>query len=270
MSEPPPAARFLGQPATLSAIEGLIERTHLDGDRIFGGVADDYERGRPTYPEQAIEWLALQAGLDGHAAVVDLGSGTGKLTRLLTPRARAIAIDPDPVMLSTLRREVPEAHAVCARAESIPLRAGSVDAVTAAQCFDWFGLEEALREIHRILRPRGILGVVFNSRADDVNAVFMGFVARHCGKVTVDAEAPWQEALAHTDLFTTVGEYTTRFEHPLDVDGVVSLAASISYLAALPHSIRRRVLDDVRALASQHSGKILVPYTCYALALRST
>ena len=108
MSEPPPATRFLGQAAGMSAVEGLIERTHLDGDRIFGGVADDYERGRPTYPQQAIEWFALQAGLDGHSTVVDLGSGTGKLTRLLTPRARAIAIDPDPVMLSTLRREVPE------------------------------------------------------------------------------------------------------------------------------------------------------------------
>ncbi len=259
----------IGSLASPTSVEGRIERTQLDGARIFGGVVDDYERGRPTYPDEIVDWLAERCGLEGDALVVDLGAGTGKLTRLLTPKASVVAIDPDPVMLSTLRRQVPEARAICARAEAIPLSAGSVSAVTAAQCFDWFRLNETLLEIHRILHPGGSLGVLFN-QLGDVHAVFMEIVARHCGSVRVDAESPWRDALANTALFTSIGEHTTRFAHVVDAERLVSLAASISYIAALPEPQRPRVLADVRALAAQASAEIVVPYTCRGIVLRST
>ena len=265
-SSQPAAISSLTSPAS---VEDRIEYTHLDGTRIFGGVVGDYERGRPTYPDEIVDWLAERSGLDGEALVVDLGAGTGKLTRLLTPRASVVAIDADPVMLSTLRREVPEARAICAWAEAIPLPAGSVTAVTAAQCFDWFRLEETLLEIHRILHPGGSLGVLFNLLGD-AHLVFMEIVARHCGSVRVNAESPWRDALADTALFTSIGEHTTSFVHVVDADRLVSLAASISYIAALPEPQRQPVLADVRRLAARESAEIAVPYTCHGLVLRST
>ncbi len=253
----------------MASVEARIEHTHLDGARIFGGVVGDYERGRPTYPNEIVDWLSERSDLDGDALVVDLGAGTGKLTRLLTPRASVVAIDADPVMLSTLRLQIPEARAICARAEAIPLPPGSVTTVTAAQCFDWFRLEETLLEIHRILHPGGSLGVLFNSLGD-AHAVFMEIVARHCGTVSVDSESPWRAALTDTELFTSQGEHATRFDHVVDADGLVSLAASISYIAALPEPQRLRVLTDVRALTAGESAEIVVPYTCQAFVLRST
>ena len=180
-----------------------------------------------------------------------------------------VAIEPDPVMLSTLRRAAPGARAICARAEAIPLAAGSATAVTAAQCFDWFRLEETLPEIHRILQPGGSLVVLF-SMLGDGHAFFMEIASRHCGTVRVDTESPWHEALADTPLFTTVSEHTTSFEQVVDADGLASRAASISYIAALPEPQRQRIVSDVRELAVRASADITIPYTYHAFLLRST
>lgn len=260
--------RALGSLVSPGSVEDLIELTHLDGARIFGGVVDDYERGRPTYPDEIIDWLAERSGLDGDGLVLDIGAGTGKLTRQLTKRAKVVAIDPDAVMLATLSRKAPEAGAICARAEALPLPTGSVTTVTAAQCFDWFRLDEALPEIHRILAPGGSLVVLFNLLGD-AHAIFMEIVARHCGTVRLDAESPWHEALAETPLFESIGSRSARFGHTVDADGLVSLAASISYIAALSEPQREHILADVRALVPPES-EIVVPHLCEALVLRGS
>ena len=108
----------------------------------FGGVADVYERSRPGYPEDAVRWLAGENPCD----VVDLGAGTGKLTRSLVDLGhRVTAVEPLPEMLDQLRSAVPEATAVEGGAEAIPLPAESADVVTVAQAFHWFDHGPALR-----------------------------------------------------------------------------------------------------------------------------
>ena len=129
--------------------------------------------------------------------------------------------------------------------------------------------EETLPEVHRILQPGGGLGVLSYSLAG-AHAVFMEIVARHCGSVRVDTESPWREALADTKLFAAVGSHVTEFREVMDPDRLVSLAASISYIAALSEPHRARVLADVRVLAAQGSGEVVIPVVCDVLALRRT
>ena len=110
----------------------------------FGAVAGAYERGRPGYPDDAVLWLAG----DPSRNVVDLGAGTGKLTRSLVALGhRVTAVEPLPEMLDELRAAVPDAVALAGSAESIPLDSGSADVVTCAQAFHWFDHGPALAEI---------------------------------------------------------------------------------------------------------------------------
>ena len=84
----------------------------------FGGVASEYERYRPGPLPAAVDWI-----LPGPVGtVVDLGAGTGALTRLLMDRAdQVIAIEPDDRMRSVLTEEIPGARAVMGRGESMPI-----------------------------------------------------------------------------------------------------------------------------------------------------
>jgi ubiquinone/menaquinone biosynthesis C-methylase UbiE len=102
-------------------------------------VAREYEHGRPGYSHDAVAHIARELSLGPESSVLDLGAGTGKLTRMLAERGLQVtALDPSPEMLARLRVVVPTARTLEASAESIPLPDASADAVTAAQAFHWF------------------------------------------------------------------------------------------------------------------------------------
>lgn len=127
--------------------------------RSFGAVADAYDRGRPSYPREAAAWLA---GTDA-CTVLEVGAGTGKLTRALVDLGHDVhATEPDPALLEILKRDLPDVPVSESPAEELPLPDASVDVVVAAQSFHWFDHERALPEIARVLRPGGRLALVWN------------------------------------------------------------------------------------------------------------
>ena len=127
----------------------------------FGSVATDYDRYRPSPPPQALDWLIPP----GARAVLDLGAGTGAVTRELTGRApRIIAVEPDGRMRSVLTARCPEAEVLAGRGEDIPLPDASVDAVVISSAWHWLDPELAVPEITRVLRVGGVLGVMWTSR----------------------------------------------------------------------------------------------------------
>src|SRR5688500_12700871 len=118
---------------------------------------EDYERGRPGWPPEVVDI----PGLPSAATVLELGAG--KLTRLLVSRfARVFAVEPAEAMRRLLVMHCPEAEVLDGSAEEIPLADASVDAVFAAEAFHRFDGERALAEIARVLRPRGVLVLMWN------------------------------------------------------------------------------------------------------------
>src|SRR5262249_31073515 len=129
----------------------------------FGNAAREYEFGRPVWPGELIDRVAADLELGPGATVLDLGAGTGKLTRDLVPRfGRVIAVEPGDAMRGVLEEVVPDAEALAGRAEAIPVADDSVDAVFTAEAFHWYASDETVAEIVRVLRPRGGLAIFFN------------------------------------------------------------------------------------------------------------
>ena len=127
----------------------------------FGAAAAVYERGRPSYPAEAIDWLIPR----GARRVLDLGAGTGKLTRQLRDRGLdVVAVEPSRGMREQLSESVADIPVFPGSAEDIPLSGGSVDVVLVAQAWHWVDPQRAVPEVARVLTSGGQLGLLWNVR----------------------------------------------------------------------------------------------------------
>jgi len=208
----------------------------------FAEVADAYERGRPGYPQEAVRWLVGDEPRD----VVDLGAGTGKLTRSLVALGhRVIAIEPLDEMRAHLQAVLPGVRALEGKAEAIPLPDAFADVVVSAQAFHWFDHDDALPDIARVVRPGGRIALVWNSRDD--RDPWMARLSAIIGNETIE-ESDVVPVLDASGLFARVETAVFAFEQVLERDGLLDLVLSRSYLAKLPQLEREPVLDAVGAL----------------------
>ncbi len=183
----------------------------------FPGAAASYEAGRPTYPPQAVARLARELHLGTGRAVLDLAAGTGKLTALLVGTgACVVAVEPVAEMRAVLEAALPGVRALPGTAEAIPLGSGTVDAVTVGQAFHWFRGDEALREIHRVLRPGGGLGLLWNVRDTSVPWVarLSELMEPHRRDAPAYRSGAWREAFERTTLFGRLGHADGRARPP--------------------------------------------------------
>ena len=205
----------------------------IDPARSFDLAAEEYEATRPSYPDELLDLLPVA----NDATVLDLGAGTGKLTRVLGRRyARVIAVEPLDGMRAILERVVPEVEALPGRAEEIPLDDGSVDAVFAAQAFHWFDHDRAIPEIARVLRPGGVLALVSNgpdeSRPNPLPAAYLEYLhALRLERSRFDEVPPWRELVA-LGPFGEAHEGAVPHDHVLDRAGQLDGARTVSWIAS--------------------------------------
>lgn len=241
---------------------------HVAAFRGFSRAVEAYERGRPGYPQEAVATLAGALGIEPGRRVLDLAAGTGKLTRALEPAgAELLAVEPLNEMRAALVRASPRVTALAGTAEAIPLADGSVDAVVVGSAFHWFRGAEALAEIHRVLRPRGGLGLLWNARDESVPwvAELTAIMEPHRGNAPRFASGAWRAAFDRSRLFSPLASASFRHVHRLPTEAVVARVASVSFVAALPAAEREGVLDSVRRLlgrdpATRDRELVEVPY----------
>jgi len=223
----------------------------------FGNSARDYELGRPVWPGELVDRAAADLGLGPDSTVLDLGAGTGKLTRdLVTRFGRVVAVEPDGAMLCVLEEVVPAAEAVAGRAEAIPLRDDSVDAVFTAEAFHWYASDETVAEIVRVLRPRGGLVIFFNvdfgdpepSMGEEVDRVLNVAFAKGgspgIGKVL---SGYWREPIAKAG-FEPLTEAESERWLTRTRDQWVANMLSVSSIASLPDTDRVELAATLRGL----------------------
>ncbi|WP_435125227.1 class I SAM-dependent methyltransferase [Actinacidiphila sp. bgisy144] len=236
----------------------------------FGAAAQDYDRYRMGPPAQALDWL-LPAG---RPDVLDLGAGTGLLTRQLADRAgRVVAVEPDARMREVLAGNCPGADVLDGTGEHIPLPAAHVDAVTVSAAWHWMDPAAALPEIARVLRPGGTFGILYTRRDRRVPWLdaLDGYVHDEMGTddrigdlITRMNSGPWLPAGAP---FTEPRTRTVTWTAEATTEEVAAMFATYSRFIALPADRRReltaRIEAKVRATAEFGDGRVRLPMACY-------
>jgi SAM-dependent methyltransferase len=239
----------------------------------FGRAAVAYERGRPGYPAAAIDALVRHLGLDRRSVAVDLGAGTGKLTRDLTRRfERVIAVEPLAELRQLLVVKAAAAEALDGSAEELPLPDACADAIFVAQAFHWFDGARALAEMGRVLRPGGGLALLWNTTPwerregawyawlDDLlerSRADLSAVRRH-------ATGRWRDAFEHQQPFEALAGATFDNTQRMTEEDFLANLASRSYVAQLNPDARRELIGEITDLlrrpgAPIEAGHVLVP-----------
>jgi len=217
-----------------------------------------------------LDRVVSDLALGPDATVLDLGAGTGKLTRALVPRfARVVAVEPDDAMRAVLEEVVPGADALAGRGDAIPLGDGEVDAVFSAEAFHWFASAESVREIVRVLRPRGALvllwniGVEYPQLGEEVDAVIDDAFERGGtpGLARVLSGA-WRGPVAAAG-FEELREAEIERELVTDREGWIANLLSVSSVAALPDDERAAFAERLRVLVEPGELRRVVRTVAY-------
>jgi SAM-dependent methyltransferase len=231
----------------------------------FGAAAALYERARPTYPSEALDWLLP----DGSPEILDLGAGTGKLTRLIAERGLHVeAVDPSEQMLAELEQVLPEVPTHIGSAELIPVPDASFDAVVVAQAWHWVDVPRAAAEVARVLRPGGQLGLIWNDRDDRVDWV------RELSRLTASgARSMAVDNPVIGPPFGQIEYFVTEWSYPMTPEGLIELFASRSYVIVAPDNERARILGGIQQLLDHHPAlagrdEFELPYITYASRAR--
>jgi SAM-dependent methyltransferase len=226
----------------------------------FGAIAEDYDRLRSGPAEAAVDWLLPP----GCQVAVDLGAGTGLLTRALARKVpRVVAVEPDERMAAVLRARaaetgLPGIEVLRGTGEAIPLPDASADGVFVSSAWHWMDPDRAPREVARVLRDGGRLGVIWTSRDRDTDWVReadafrrIGWQAGPDGGDEDPSRRRRREVTLPGELFGDVAAASFTFTRRMTVDDVIGLLATYSGAITASPQQREDALAAARALLDQ-------------------
>jgi SAM-dependent methyltransferase len=220
----------------------------------FGAIAEDYDRLRSGPPEAAVDWLVPA----GCRLAVDVGAGTGLLTRALARKvSRVVAVEPDERMAAVLRSRAAAAglsgiEVTQGRGEAIPLPDASADGVFVSSAWHWLDPQQAPREIARVLRDGGRLGVIWTSRDREAGWLREAGVFRRAGRPAGpdgrggEPARRRREVVLPGDLFGAVQAASFTFTRRMAVGDVVGMLATYSGAITATPQQREAALGHAR------------------------
>jgi SAM-dependent methyltransferase len=230
---------------------------------VFGEVAEDYARERPSYPDALVDDVV---GLAGGRDALEVGAGTGKATAAFVARGlRVTALEPSPEMAAVGRRLVPEAEWAVSGIEEFASPA-RFDLVCAAQSWHWVDPERGFASVHAALRPGGLLALFWNRASDAsgelrraIDAVYERMAPELAGGSS-GSGAGHADAIRASGRFGDVEERTYRWSDRRTAASYVRLLGTHSNHRMLPPDRRAALHDAVRRTIEAHGGTIEIAY----------
>lgn len=236
----------------------------------FGSIAEDYDRYRPGPPPEAVEWVL--SGRRGLA--VEIGAGTGGLTRhLLRRMGRVLAVEPDPRMGGVLAARVPGVPVMAGRAEELALPDGLADAVVGSSMWHWVDAERGAREAARVLRPGGVLGLLWSGPDRSQGWLAELFAGPGVDLATLAAQAAQRSRRTQVVLppdapFDAPETHMVRWQLTVNPEQLVGMAGTYSGFIVLPEPERTRLREDLADFVANHHliagrDEIDLPMRCH-------
>jgi SAM-dependent methyltransferase len=232
----------------------------------FGTVAETYALGRPEWPPEVLDVVPVSPGSD----VLDLAAGTGRLTRLLATRHRVVAVEPDDAM----RALIAGGEALEGSAEAVPASDASFDAVFVGEAFHWFDPRRALAEIARVLRPRGVLAILFQTDSNleppipDEARAFLRTAGERFGPTGGPKVASGEWRSAFPGPFEELRQVDVEHASVYHRERVVALCASMSNVARQPAPVRHAFAEELSALVPEGPRTLVQQVAVYWTRLR--
>ncbi|MCI4369017.1 MAG: class I SAM-dependent methyltransferase [Thermoplasmata archaeon] len=228
-----------------------------------------YEKGRPEYPPAAVRQLRSAMGLHEGSILLEVGSGTGKLSRSIARfPGKLVAVEPSAEMRTEFLLRLPHVRLVAGKVERLPIRRSSVDAAVVAQAFHWFPARRALREFARVLKPGAPLILLWNRRDDSLPWLkeLSRLMDEYDPGVPRTGEGRWKTAFQDHPRFTALVRRRFHHLHAVDLDTLLARVISVSYMSVLSKHNQRHVAARVRALVrregvANRAGTIVIPYS---------
>lgn len=224
----------------------LHARRRKELGQSFQDGGEHYHLVRPGYPADSVDWLLPS----GARTAADIGAGTGKFTILLVERGlKVAAVDPSADMLEQLRKSCPDVLALEGTAEASGLADSAFDVVSVAQAWHWCDALKASTEIARVLRPQGILGLVWNQLDTSVPWVHRLSRIMHAGDVHKPGFRP-----TIGPEFTDLQCHVTHWEDPVSPEDIMELTKSRSYYLRANEATRAKVMGNLEWYLYEHLG----------------
>eukprot|EP01100_Stratorugosa_tubuloviscum_P008131 TRINITY_DN338_c0_g3_i1.p1 TRINITY_DN338_c0_g3~~TRINITY_DN338_c0_g3_i1.p1 ORF type:complete len:289 (+),score=139.43 TRINITY_DN338_c0_g3_i1:39-905(+) len=239
----------------------------------FGNQADAYEKARPSYPIDAVQNLIQQLNLTDNnnnnnenndetqkkeKFVIEIGAGTGKFTRLLKnhKNLKILAVEPVENMRIQFQNIIPDIEIIDGFANKLPIESGVADAVIAAQSFHWFATRETLLEFHRVLKPNGKLGLIWNRNDDSANWVskFTTYLLQFETDVPQFIHYKWRNIFNECqDLFGPSNEIEFQhYEHNCSKELIWQRVLSRSYIAAMNNEQQEIIKTNIYKILNEN------------------
>jgi SAM-dependent methyltransferase len=219
--------------------------TAAERSQSFGAIAEDYDRFRPGPPDEAVDWL-LAAGCQ---VAVDVGAGTGLLTRVLERKVpRVVAVEPDDRMRAVLSARSPGTEALDGRGEAIPLPAASADGVFVSSAWHWMEPEPAVAEVTRVLRDGGRFGLIWTRGDSETGWLHEISLRERAGRARAGrGHGSRSVALPAGAQLTNITTRSFSFMLTTTVDALVAMLGTYSGVITATPAEQAAGLDRARA-----------------------
>jgi SAM-dependent methyltransferase len=244
---------------------------------VFGAVAEEYDRFRPTYPERLFDDLVELAGLDGSAPVLEVGTGTGKATVLLAARGiPVLGIEPSVEMAAVARRNASRFGNVEIEIEESDFerwdpRGRRFPLVLSAQAWHWVEPEAGFAKVRDVLLPGGWLAVCWNRFAWEKSELREPLVKAYYSAAPElkeagsmhpahdpDAEADWEGDVAGVDGLADGEVRNYEWDRTYTTREYVGLLATASDVRLLEPERRDALCAATREVIDGHGGTVAI------------